>query len=105
MLPPVILKPSTIINDLCASDQYNPEDKDENTFMESILRVGEDRFYDGPSGPVPSEIWAHVPLERERLMGLAQQSINNGKTKVCLIIFGSQTHCLNSIVLTKKIAH
>ena len=84
-----LLDTGTKIKELCASDRYNQDGKDENTFMESIQRVGEDQFHDGPSGarsplgPIHSEIWAHVPLERERLMGLAQQSINRGKTKVC----------------------
>ena len=54
------------------------EDTNTTTFMDSLARVGEGKQWYG----VRYEMWGQVPLEREKLLGLAQRSINNGKTKV-----------------------
>ena len=80
---------------LCAHDKHNRESINDNTFFESIERVGEDKNYKGPQGPnillhVPLEIWAHVPLEREKLLGLAQRSINRKKSKAVVFLSGDQ---------------
>ena len=64
----------------CAHDIHNVEDKTTTTFMDSLARVGEGHQWYG----VRYEMWGQVPLEREKLLGLAQRSINNGKTKVTL---------------------
>ena len=91
---------------LCAHDKHNRDSINNNTFFESIDRVDEDKNYNGPQGIniprissrchegiipyVPSEIWAHVPLEREKLLGLAQQAINRKKTKAVVFVSGDQ---------------
>ena len=64
-------------------------------FMSSLHRVGEGLgWYSSPyemwsqvrvTPPVlrPAAVaFVKIPLERERLLGLAQRSLNNGKTKV-----------------------
>ena len=38
----------------------------------------------------PNQMWGEVPQERERLVGLAQRSINTGKTKAVIFVSGDQ---------------
>ena len=59
---------------------------DPNTFLESIARVGESEDWYG----VEYEMWGEVPLQRERLLGLAQRSVNRGKTKLVIFVSGDQ---------------
>ena len=77
VLPPTnqITRPLT---DFCAHDSHNAEDVTTNTFLEAIARVGESSDWYG----VPYEMWGEIPQQRERLLGLAQRSVNRGKTKV-----------------------
>ena len=62
-----------------------------NTFLESISRVGESSDWYG----VPYEMWGEVPLQRERLLGLAQRSVNRGKTKVRSHILSPEVTIMN----------
>ena len=77
-----VLPPTDIITRIpqmyCAHDIHNVENKTTTTFMDSLARVGEGHQWYG----VSYEMWGQVPLEREKLLGLTQRSINNGKTKV-----------------------
>ena len=62
----------------CAHDSHNAGDTTTTTFLDSITRVGESQDWYG----VPYEMWGQVPQQREKLLGMTQRSINNGKTKV-----------------------
>ena len=82
--PPIcqVLPPTNLITRLlpefCAHDSHNKGDNTTNSFLEAIARVGEGEEWYG----VPYEMWGEVPLQREKLLGLAQRSINRGKTQV-----------------------
>ena len=72
VLPPTDQQ-SRSVSDYCAHDSHNGEgNTDTNTFLESIARLGEGEQWYG----VQYEMWGEVPLEREKLLGMAQRSIN-----------------------------
>ena len=82
-----VLPPTDIITRIpqvyCAHDIHNKEDTNTTTFIDSLARIGEGKQWYG----VSYEMWGQVPLEREKLLRLAQRSINNGKTKVIEELF------------------
>ena len=73
------------MSEYCAHDSHNG-DGNTNTFLESIARLGEDDQWYG----VQYEMWGEVPLEREKLLGLAQRSINRGRSKTVIFVSGDQ---------------
>ena len=83
-----VLPPTDIITRIpeiyCSHDIHNAGNKTTTTFMVSLARVGEGKYWYG----VRYEMWGQVPLEREKLLGLAQRSINNGKTKLVIFVSG-----------------
>ena len=56
------------------------------TFLQSIARLGESEDWHG----VKYEMWGEVPLQRERLLGLAQRSLNRGRTRLVIFVTGDQ---------------
>ena len=52
----------------------------------SNSRLGEDEQWYG----VQYEMWGEVPLERERLLGLAQRSVNRGRSRAVIFVSGDQ---------------
>ena len=84
VLPPTDQQ-SRSVSEYCAHDSHN-WDGNTNTFLESIARLGEDEQWYG----VQYEMWGEVPLERERLLGLAQRSINRGRSKAVIFVSGDQ---------------
>ena len=73
------------MSEYCAHDSHN-KDGNTNTFLESIARLGEDEQWYG----VQYEMWGEVPLEREKLLGLAQRSLNRGRSKAVIFVSGDQ---------------
>ena len=69
--------------DYCADDSHSGGG---SAFLDSIAAVGEDADWLGTS----YESWAEIPRERLRLLGLAQKSINEGKTKAVIFVSGDQ---------------
>ena len=86
MLPPTNLM-TRGLKDYCSHDSYNSEDTSSNTFLDSVARVGEDAEWQSVP-PQGWENWAEIPLERERLMGLAQRTMNRGKAKLVVFVSG-----------------
>lgn len=84
VLPPTDQQ-SRSVSEYCAHDSHK-WDGNTNTFLESIARLGEDEQWYG----VQYEMWGEVPLEREKLLGLAQRSINRGKSKAVIFVSGDQ---------------
>ena len=64
----------------CSHDIHNIEDKTTTTFIDSLARVGEGKNW--YRTPYEWENWGQMPMEREKLLGLTQRAINNGKSKV-----------------------
>ena len=64
----------------CSHDIHNIEDKTTTTFIDSLARVGEGKNW--YRTPYEWENWGQIPMEREKLLGLTQRAINNGKSKV-----------------------
>ena len=83
VLPPTNLI-TRLLPEFCAHDSHNKEDNTTNTFLEAIARVGEGEEWYG----VPYEMWGEVPLQREKLLGLAQRSLNRGKTQLVMFVSG-----------------
>ena len=73
------------MTDYCAHDSHNWDGNTE-TFLESIARLGESEDWAG----VQYEMWGEVPLQREKLLGLAQRSVNRGKAKLVIFVTGDQ---------------
>ena len=65
----------------CSHDIYNSDES--NTFLDSISRVGEGEDWISLP-PYAWENWAEVPLQREKLLGLAQRTMNREKAKVAV---------------------
>ena len=85
VLPPTD-QGSRSLEEYCAHDSHNAGDTDTSTFTDAIARLGEDdQWFSNPF-----ELWGEVPLEREKLLGLAQRSINTGKSKVVVFVSGDQ---------------
>jgi len=72
------------LTNFCSHDSHNKDDPTTTTFLDSIARVGESSDWYG----VPYEMWGEVPLQRERLLGLTQKSINMGNTKLIIFVSG-----------------
>jgi len=68
----------------CADDSHSGGST--TTFTDSILAVGENASWFGTE----YESWAEIPRERLRLLGSAQRSINEGKTKAVIFVSGDQ---------------
>ena len=71
--------------DYCADDSHNPG-HDGASFDDAIARLGEGELWWSNQ----YELWGEVPQERERLLGMAQRSINTGKTKAVIFVSGDQ---------------
>ena len=81
MLPPTNLA-TRPLSSYCAHDSHNPEaEAGTNTFLEAGARLGEGAAWRSVP-PRDWENWAEVPLQRERLLGLAQRTMNRGSSKV-----------------------
>ena len=50
--------------------------------MDSLARVGEGKHWFRT--PFEWENWGQIPLEREKLLRMAQRAINRGKSKVLI---------------------
>ena len=81
MLPPTNLA-TRPLSSYCAHDSHNPEaEAGTSTFLEAGARLGEGAAWRSVP-PRDWENWAEVPLQRERLLGLAQRTMNRGSSKV-----------------------
>ena len=69
---------------LCAEDVHNQADNSTTTFQDAINRVGESEDWYG----VPYEMWGEIPQQRERLLGMVQKSLNDGKTQLVMFVTG-----------------
>ena len=69
------------MSSFCSHDIYNPGESNTKTFLDAITRVGEGEDWISLP-PYAWENWGEVPLQREKIMGLAQRTMNRGKAKV-----------------------
>jgi len=81
VLPPTDL--SRTRTEYCADDSHSGGG---TSFLDSIHALGEDGDWYGTE----YESWAEIPKERLKLLGLAQKSINEGRTKAVIFVSGDQ---------------
>lgn len=81
VLPPTDLTRG--VEEFCAHDSHSGGG---NSFMDAISAVGEGVEWKGTE----YETWAEVPLERLKLLGLAQKTINDGYADAVIFLSGDQ---------------